>query len=89
MSERPALPRTPEPLREGVRRRLAADIARRTAGRHAALLAEWALRDAGELPTRDDARADVEAELEILCRALGPLGAVDPDEVLPRGVYGD
>lgn len=46
--------------------------------------AGWASVDTGALPSLDDARADVQEELEVLCRVLGPLAAVDPDDVFPR-----
>lgn len=50
---------------------------------HAQLVGDWASRDTGSLPTRVEAERQVDAELEVLCRALGRWAAVDLAEVLP------
>lgn len=50
------------------------------------LIAEWAQMDDGALPTRAQAAAEAQREIEILCRALGRLGALEPNEVFPRAV---
>ena len=50
------------------------------------LITEWAEADDGPLPTRIQAAAAAQAELEVLCRGLGRLAALTPDEVFPQAV---
>ena len=50
------------------------------------LIAEWAKADDGPLPTRLQAASAAHAELEVLCRGLGRLAALTPDEVFPQAV---
>lgn len=50
------------------------------------LIACWARTDDGALPTRAQAAHEAQIEIEVLCRALGRLGALDPHEVFPKAV---
>lgn len=42
--------------------------------------AEWAASDSGPYPDMDQIRAELHAELEVLCHGLGHWSAVDPDD---------
>ena len=48
------------------------------------LILEWARAEDGPLPTRRQALAAAHAEIEIVCRGLGRLAALAPEEVFPR-----
>ena len=50
------------------------------------LMLEWAQIDDGPLPTRRQAAIAAQSELEVLCRGLGRLAALTPDEVFPQPV---
>lgn len=47
------------------------------------LVTEWASTDSGPFPSRAQAEAAARYELEVLCRWLGRLGALEPHEVFP------
>ena len=47
------------------------------------LVAEWAAKDEGLFPSRAQAEAAAHDELEVVCRWLGRLGALEPNEVFP------
>lgn len=86
MSRRPAhqpfVSSTPSRV-DAVLRRAQADIVLGREARFWALVAEWATRDGGPFPTREQAERQVREELEVLCRALGTWAALTPDEVFP------
>ena len=48
------------------------------------LMLEWAAAEDGLIPSRAQAVAAAQHELEVLCRGLGRLGALNPDEVFPK-----
>lgn len=48
------------------------------------LMLEWAQSEDGPLPSRPLAAAAAREEIEIVCRGLGRLAALTPDEVFPR-----
>lgn len=50
------------------------------------LMLEWAQDDDGPVPTRKQAAVAAQSELEVLCRGLGRLAALTPDEVFPQPV---
>lgn len=50
------------------------------------LVLAWAAANEGPFPTRDMARAEAQAELEVLCRGLGGWAALPPEEVFPAGL---
>lgn len=50
------------------------------------LIAEWAKADDGPLPTMMEASVAAHSELEVLCRGLGRLAALAPDEVFPQSL---
>ena len=47
------------------------------------LILQWAQADDGPLPTRAQALSAAHAEIETLCRGLGRLAALTPDEIFP------
>lgn len=47
------------------------------------LMLEWAKSDEGAIPSRAQAAASAVHELEVLCRALGRIAALEPHEVFP------
>lgn len=54
----------------------------------ARLVRQWAAKDDdGPLPTLAMARQAAEHELEVLCRGLGRLGALEPREVFPAAGF--
>lgn len=62
----------------------AIDLLRDTTDEHfQRLLAEWAARDDGPIPTRAEAEMAARTELETLCRGLGRLAALTPHEAFP------
>lgn len=46
----------------------------------------WAAAHEGPFPTRDMARDEARAELEVLCRGLGGWAVLPPEEVFPPGL---
>lgn len=58
----------------------------RAQARFRELVLDWAAADEGLFPTRDMARDEARAELEVLCRALGGWAALPPEEVFPSGL---
>ena len=48
------------------------------------LVLEWAAGDDGPIPSRRQAETAAQHELEVLCRWLGRLGALEPHEVFPQ-----
>jgi hypothetical protein len=48
------------------------------------LVLKWAEGDEGAFPSRAQASSAAQYELEVLCRWLGRLGALEPHEVFPR-----
>ena len=61
-------------------------LAQRAQVRFRELVLAWAASDGGPFPTRDMARDEAQAELEVLCRGLGGWAALPPEEVFPAGL---
>lgn len=61
-------------------------LAGRAEARFRELVLAWAASDEGPFPTRDLARDEARAELEVLCRGLGGWAALPPEEVFPSGL---
>lgn len=66
----------------------AIDLLRNTTDEHfQRLLAKWAARDDGPIPTRVEAEMAARAELETLRRGLGRLAALTPYEAFPASWF--
>ncbi len=50
------------------------------------LILDWAASDEGSIPTRREAHEAAMAEIEVVCRALGRMSALAPEEVFPHVV---
>lgn len=61
-------------------------LAAREQTRFRELVLAWAAAEEGSFPTRDVARDEARAELEVLCRGLGGWAALPPEEVFPAGL---
>ena len=67
----------------GVQLRAETLLAQTTREHYWRLMRDWAISDDTPLPTMGQARTAAEAELETVCRAIGRLGALRPEEVFP------
>lgn len=66
-----------------IRQRADRLIAQRADELYREAIARWAAAEVGAFPTRLEAYAVAEEELEVLCLALGQWAALDPSEVFP------
>lgn len=66
-----------------LRLRCALELKHRVEQRFREQVAHWATQESGEFPTREQAQADMEDELQILLHGLGELALLTPDDIFP------